>query len=292
VFRTTNPSNQFLHGSTCYFDVKSTRIVDDCEGTRLYRELKERGGRLERNSDGNCVLTVPHDQCDAFGGLYLLNQFLRDDEQQVSHDVGFERQGTIHCASREYSFESVQKPFFPSRRPEVGASRTFLQTFVLAMVEAGCAKNFESIAFPVCHDDLQQITDGNVWGNSLSIITISVDEVVRLAQGSKDGWKNVLMEKADRVRQILAKRSKLRPLEDNLLISSLGNLNRLRWTDRLDSSLVTMVPTPIGARSQNLVLWATDTTQTLSLCADSVDIAASNLFSSIRSVWEAVIYEN
>jgi len=239
MFRARNPTNSLLAGSLCVFDVQ-TPHSNDLAKRVAGSGLLPPGADID-SSHGNFRLSIPHQITDAFGGLFLLGQL------GVSANPG-QHSGTTNSQYSGFSCFHA----WTSSRPR-NSTRSFTQTFLYDFLQRFQA--LDSISIAVAMDDLSDLKQDNVIGNSLVVVDTTRVSLTELCELDRNAWLNALRSRARRTTAILERRHTARK-PSPVLISSIGPLDRYPWTPKLDPSSLVMYPTPKDASSANLVMWS------------------------------------
>lgn len=256
MLRLDNPFSPLLNNSLCCFEFD----VDPQSLGQIRWELsqfpisvapRERGFRLE----------LPHSEIDAFGGLWISSEFL-DAQDRLSLIERPYWQGRI--GEYEYSQWVVRRDH---RRSDRSESQIMIER-LLPILEKNA---IDPIALPV-RLDLDLVLDKeNFRGNSFAIVQCRLDDLKTAVVLSKNDWFLFLQNLAERTLKLVSRRG-AKALEAPLLISLVGDLDRLGWVSpEIEPLSFRMIPTPASLFATNLVLWSRGPHQAIVVCGRQLD---------------------
>lgn len=254
MFRKSNPTNAYLSESICRFEVNSE---DSPFSEDDLVSLLEKNGAHFLNQKNIKRFEVSHQKVDAFGGLWLLNQFVNDTPQITLESKPF-WQGNI----KDYTYHQSVKKTVPTINPDQTPSQKFIHD-ILSQLESSEVK---TVALPIALDDLSKLTLQNVWGNSFLLVPLDLNHLRDLADLPKKEWVTNLQSRAKRLLRIMHRKPSHKMSWD-VLISLVGNLEKLPWcSKKLTPNTFTMIPTPPDERSLNLVYWSSGGSEAFATC--------------------------
>ncbi len=243
--RSKNIVKELLKGSECLFAFSSDKGFSD------YDLLNKLEGVIQNNKLFSQVV-IPHGQIDAFGGLSLLSSYAKN---TLPNYFNFQFQHEDKsCFQETIEISSVKKQ----------NNCTFTQLFIKNSLEVLQRHNIKNIALPIALEDATKIKRDELYGNSFIIVLLSIEKAEAAALLNKEEWKSLISKKAEYAYQFIKDNpSAAKPLDNTLLISSVGNIEDISWASHLNGTNFSMIPTPINPTSANLVLWGNNNVQTL-----------------------------
>lgn len=263
MLRRRNPLAEALAESRCIleFPVRDARGQDALDLETL-GGIVAHGGTVERLGD-TFRIVAPHATIDAFGCFHLLTgaDFVTGARRET--DSG-------QLATQWDGFEILQfwarmpRPAAPI--PEQAGRRTFTQRLTAAFLQRLELPEATRWAMAVALDDLSALSKFDRFGNSMMIVPFATPDLTALAAGESVAWASSLRRGAERILRIAEKRGLPEGgMNDTVILSSVGSVDRLSWFPKLSPASFVGAPTPSDVSSANVFVWATRDLQVLTL---------------------------
>ena len=267
-----------LTRSTCMFRLNIDLACVDYAKDRSLLDFRALGGDIEFDSASSILtLRINHSRMDAFGGVYVISNFLEKTAIISLPRTNFGQSSQLYdgLLLHHYWQEALQAP-------TLTAGSTFTQQFASNLLAAD--QTLGSADICVSADDLSKMSANDIGGNSLGIVKIMRLRLAALAAAPRSQWTEYLKKRALHSQKSPAAPSGFEP--SRVLVSSIGDLDKLPWTSKcLNPSNFMMFPTPAEG-CVNAVMWSSQGIQALTVgyhAQDSARLSATN--DAVLSAW-------
>ena len=259
-----------LTRSTCMFRLNVDLACVDYTNDRSLLDFRALGGDIEFDATNSIlILRINHSRMDAFGGLYVISNFL--DKTKI---ISLPRTNSGHSSQIYDGFLVHHYWQRALQAPTLTSGLTFTQQFASNLLAAD--QTLGSVDICVSADDLSKMSAKDIGGNSLGIVKIQRFRLAALAAAPRSQWTEYLKKRALHSQKAPSVPSGFEP--SRVLVSSIGDLDKLPWTSKcLNTSNFMMFPTPAEG-CVNAVMWSSQGIQALTVgysAQDSTTVSAT-----------------